>query len=130
MSAESDLAPVLHIERELRHLSVLITQPKSAECLHCYVYRMLEFGCSGLRWARRYRDLKAPRATALDRRLMSKGAGCDCEIFMNGWSLRREYRLYDPESEEYEYPDELPACRGVRVGSIQPCGLWITHSRW
>jgi len=108
----------------------LITQPKPAECLHCYVYRMLEFGCSGLRWARRYRDLKAPRATALDRRLMSKGAGCDCEIFMNGWSLRREYRLYDPESEEYEYPDELPACRGVRVGSIQPCGLWTTHSRW
>ena len=129
MSAEPDLAPVLHIERELRHLSVLITQPKSAECLHCYVYRMLGFGCSGLRWARRYRDLKAPRATALDRRLMSKGAGCDCEIFMNGWSLRHEYRLYDPESEEYEYP-ELPACRGVRVGSIQPCGLWTTHSRW
>ena len=28
MSAESELAPVLHIERELRHLSVEITQPK------------------------------------------------------------------------------------------------------
>jgi hypothetical protein len=47
MSAESDLAPVLHIERELRHLSVLITQPKPGECLNCYVYRMLEFGCTG-----------------------------------------------------------------------------------
>jgi len=71
MSAESDLAPVLHIERELRHLSIQITQPKPRECLHCYVYRMLEFGCTGLRWAKRYRDLRAPRATALDRRLTS-----------------------------------------------------------
>jgi hypothetical protein len=69
MSAESDLAPVLHIERELRHLSVQITQPRAGECLHCYVYRMLEFGCTGPRWAKRYRDLKAPRVTALDRRL-------------------------------------------------------------
>ena len=108
---ESDLAPVLHIERELRHLSFELTQPKPGECLHCYVYRMLEFGCTGLRWATRYRDLKAPRATALAGRLMSKGAGCDCEIFMNGWSLRREYRVYNPETEEYEYPEEVPAVK-------------------
>jgi hypothetical protein len=99
MSGESDLAPVLHIERELRHLSIKITQPKPRECLHCYVYRMLEFGCTGLRWAQRYRDLKAPRATALQHRLMSKGAGCDCEIFLNGWTLRREHQVYDPTSE-------------------------------
>jgi len=129
MSAESDLAPVLHIERELRHLSIQITQPKPRECLHCYVYRMLEFGCTGLRWAKRYRDLRAPRATALDRRLMSKGAVCDCEIFMNGWSLRREYQVYDPKSEEYEYPEALPDCQGVRAGSIQPCGIWTVQSR-
>jgi hypothetical protein len=127
MSAESDLAPVLHIERELRHLSVELTQPKPRECLHCYVYRMLEFGCTGLRWATRYRDLKAPRATALGERLMSKGAGCDCEIFMNGWSLRRAYQVWDPETEEYEYPEEVPACKGVRAGSIQPCGLWTVR---
>jgi hypothetical protein len=130
MSAESDLAPVLHIERELRHLALEITQPKPGECLHCYVYRMLEFGCSGLRWARRYRDIMAPRATALDRRLMSNGACCDCEIFMNGWSLRRAYRTYDPEGEEYEYPEELPGCKGVRAGSVQPCGLWAVQSRY
>jgi hypothetical protein len=129
VSAESDLAPVLHIERELRHLSVLITQPKPGECLHCYVYRMLEFGCTGLRWAKRYRDLREPRATALDRRLMSKGAGCDCEIFMNGWSLRREYKVYDPEGEEYESPEELPECKGVRAGSVQPCDLCTVQSR-
>jgi hypothetical protein len=130
MTAESDLARVLHIEREPRHLSVEITKPKPGECLHCYVYRMLEFGRTGLRWAQRCRDLRAPRATALHRRLMSKGAGCDCEIFMNGWSLRRTYQLWDPETEEYEYPDELLACTGVRVGSIQPCRLWTAHYRW
>jgi hypothetical protein len=127
MTSESDLAPVLHIERELRHLAVSLTQPKPGECLHCYVYRMLEFGCTGLRWAKRYRDLSAPRATALDGRLMSKGAGCDCEIFMNGWTLRREFQVYDAEAEEYEYPDELPGCKGVRRGSVQPCGLWTVR---
>jgi Protein of unknown function (DUF2695) len=129
MTAESDLAPVLHIERELRHLSVEITQPKAGECLHCYVYRMLEFGCTGLRWAKRYRDSMAPRATALDSRLMSKGAGCDCEIFMNGWTLRREHQVYDSEAEEYDYPEELPACKCVRAGSIQPCDLWVVQPR-
>ncbi|HET9778612.1 MAG TPA: DUF2695 domain-containing protein, partial [Propionibacteriaceae bacterium] len=108
MTAEFELAPVLHIERELRHLSVELTQPKPRECLHCYVYGMLEFGCTGLRWATRYRDLKAPRATALGERLMSKGAGCDCEIFINGWSLRRTYQVWDPETEEYDYPKSCP----------------------
>ena len=63
---------------------------------------MLEFGCTGLRWAQRYRDLKAPRATALQHRQRSKGAGCDCEIFLNGWTLHREHQVNDPESEEYE----------------------------
>jgi hypothetical protein len=129
MTAESDLAPVLHIESELRHLSVELTQPKPGECLHCYVCRMLEFGCTGLRWATRYRDLKAPRATALGERLMSKGAGCDCEIFMNGWSLRRTFQVRDPETDEYDYPEKLPACKGVRAGSIQPCGLWAVQDR-
>jgi hypothetical protein len=82
---------------------------------------MLEFGCTGLRWAKRYRDLREPRATALDRRLMSKGAGCDC--------LRREYKVYDPEGEEYESPVELPECKGVRAGSVQPCDLCTVQSR-
>jgi hypothetical protein len=57
---------------------------------------------------------------------MSKGAGCDCEIFMNGWSLHRKYQVYDLDAEEYDYPQELPECQGVRAGSVQPCGLWTT----
>jgi hypothetical protein len=127
MAAESELAPVLHIERELRHLSVQLTQPKPGECLHCYVYRMLEFGCTGLRWAKRYRDLKAPRATALDVRVMSKRAGCDREIFLNGWSMRREYQVYDQRRRNMTI---RRSCTGVRAGSVQPCGLWSAQSRY
>ncbi|MDX6357453.1 MAG: hypothetical protein QOH37_507 [Nocardioidaceae bacterium] len=47
----------------------------SLECLYCYVARMLdEHGrdCT-LRWAGHYRDLRAPRATTLERRLGSMG---------------------------------------------------------
>jgi len=44
-------------------------------------------------------------------------------------TLRYEHQVCDPESEEYEYPEELPACRGVRAGSIQPCGLWMVRPR-
>ena len=40
---------------------------------------------------------------------------------------RREYQGFDPEAEEYDYPEELPACKGVRAGSIQPCGLWTAR---
>ena len=58
---------------------------------------------------------------------MSKGAGCDCEIFMNGWTLSRQYKVYDPESEEYEYPEEQPTCKGVRRGSVRPCDLWTVQ---
>jgi hypothetical protein len=93
ITSESDLAPVLELERELKVTSIEIMEPRQGECLHCYVYRMLEFGCRGLRWTVRYRDTKAPRATALHHRLMSKGAGCDCEIFMNGWALRYEHQV-------------------------------------
>ena len=80
MSAESDLAPVLDIERKLSHLSGLITQPGPGECLDCYVYRMLEFGCTGLRWAERYPRFECTSGQRLRGRLMSKGAGCDCEM--------------------------------------------------
>jgi hypothetical protein len=41
---------------------------------------------------------------------------------MNGWSLRRTYQVWDPETEEYDYPEGLPACRRVRACSIQGAG--------
>ena len=72
-------------EDQLRELAVSLTDVRDGECLLCYVYRMLELGCSGLRWAGRYRDIRAPRATGLERRLGTMGGFCDCEIFMNAY---------------------------------------------
>ena len=72
-------------ERTLRVLSAELTEVRPAECLLCYVHRMLDLGCSGLRWAQRYRDERAPRATALEQRLGQMGGFCDCEIFLNAY---------------------------------------------
>ena len=88
---------VTDTERELRILSTALTEPHEGECLLCYVHRMLEYGCTGLRWAVRYRDMRAPRATALERRLGEKGGYCDCEIFLNG---------YEPAPELWTQPQE------------------------
>lgn len=124
-------------EDELRTLSTELTRPHEGECLLCYVHRMLEFGCTGLRWATRYRDLRAPRATALEDRLGEKGAFCDCEMFLNGYELAPEHWI---RPEEYvddgvtyvpdpSYPDPMPSCRGVRKGSTQGCALWRRYRR-
>ncbi len=129
---------VAETESELRVLAAGITDVLEGECLLCYVWRMLdEFGCTGLRWARHYRDRRAPRATGMERRLGQRGGYCDCEIFLNAYELAPEYWIHPPPSVEdgvtYEedphYPDELPACRGVRKGSTQGCPLWVRHRR-
>ena len=80
----------------------------------------------------KYRDLRAPRATALERRLLSKGAGCDCEIFYNAYTYRPAYLVVDPESGYPEFPeDPLPDCLGVGRGSTQPCALWVRrYGHW
>ena len=46
-------------ETQLRLVSTALTDPGERECLLCYVWRMLEFGFTGLRWATHYRDLRA-----------------------------------------------------------------------
>jgi hypothetical protein len=126
------------IEAELRALSGRLTTPLEGECLFCYVHRMLEFGCDNrLRWACRYRDLRAPRATALEARLGRVGGYCDCEVFLNGFELARELWIH-PEPYEKDglvlqdsphYPDPMPACRGVQAGSTQGCALWVRMRR-
>ncbi len=123
------------LERELRRTSAQLTVPAEHECLPCYVYRMLEFGCTGLRWATHYRDLKAPRATALAGNLMSLGAGCDCEIFYNAYSYRPAYLVADPDTGDPDFPQDPPPCLNVRRGSVQPCALWVRrrgafHGEW
>lgn len=59
--------------------------PHPHECLACYLDRAVDaFGCGGdLRLAQHYRDLLAPRATALEQRLEAGGGYCDCEVLMN-----------------------------------------------
>jgi hypothetical protein len=114
------------VERELATKAADLTTPSDRECVLCFVDRMLDdFGCDcTLRWAKHWRDLCAPSATALERRFGSVGGHCDCEIFLNG---------YDPTwpgAEDEEQPSPRPACRRVsRRGSTRPCGLWRRRTR-
>jgi hypothetical protein len=135
----TQFSDVDEIERELQALSARLTTPSEGECLLCFVHRALDLGCDNqLRWARRYRDLRAPRATGLEERLGRVGGFCDCEIFLNGFQLaddlwvRPEPRVEDGVEylEDPHYPDPMPACRGVRRGSTQGCGLWVRLRRW
>ncbi|WP_022899002.1 DUF2695 domain-containing protein [Humibacter albus] len=93
-----------------------ITAPLPRECLPCYLDRMLrDLQCDGsLRLTRNYRDATAPRATALEHRVMNGGGYCDCEVLMN---------VFIPHDEH------VMPCGGVRRGSTQPCSLWSRHRR-
>jgi len=103
------------LETDLAETSRRLSEPGERECLRCYLVRMLAaFGCNGThRWTERWRDLRAPRATALVERLARRGGCCcDCEVILN---VFRDY----PE----DAPEPLP-CAGVsRAGSTQPCSL-------
>jgi hypothetical protein len=111
-------------ESFLRRRQAEITTPGEGECLCCYVMRQLdEFGCDNrLRHALHYRDVLAPRATGLAASLSRMGGYCDCELFMNGYQLR---------GEDSDAPRAvLPACVGVRRGSVTPCGNWVRIDRY
>jgi uncharacterized protein DUF2695 len=115
-------------ETLVRELADELTGVHPGECLYCYVARMLDdFGCDNqLRWAMRFRDLTAPRATALESRLCDVGGYCDCEIFLNVvvWA--------SPAGgcAEYVRDKELTMCAGVRRGSTQGCVRWTRNSHW
>ena len=125
------MGSIEELEGELVMLSELLTAPNKGECLFCYVYRMLtSHGCDcTLRWARSWRGLRAPGATALERRLGSRGGHCDCEIFLNGWTASPAITRTDPGSYDEIWPDPMPGSPGVRPRSTQPCALWIQMSR-
>lgn len=102
------------VESYVAELQDQLTTPKDRECLACYILRMLdEFGCDNtLRWALHWRDIRAPKATALQRGLERRGGFCDCEIAFNVYP---NYMLLDDDQ-------PLPQCRGVRQrGSTRPC---------
>ena len=105
-------------EELVRAVAASLTVPgRDGECLLCFVARMLDdFGCdTTLRFAKHYRDLRAPRATALEARLGRIGGFCDCEIFMNVMTLA-EHHLKRDETGESRAPERLPICVGVRRG--------------
>lgn len=127
-----------------------MTMPHAGECLACYVDRQLSsFGCDGThRFAQKFRDTTAPRATALEYRLADMGACCcDCEIFLNAY--RPTYQVWIAyrsvvlragrggstanlpdvdEAQDWE-TGPRPPCLGVRRGSTQPCAVWERNRR-
>lgn len=112
-----------HLEQELHELSTALTLPLPRECLVCYVYRMLEFGCHGQFWMRRYRDLRAPRATALEERMCRRGGYCDCEMLHN--AFRPNHYIFECTAEGEFLMEPMPSCMGVRAGSTRPCDMWF-----
>lgn len=117
-----------------RYLQILVDprcQPAPNECLACFVARLLtDFGCdTTLRWAQRFRDLRSPTATGLERRLGSFGGYCDCEIFLNGYRLVRHLLVRDLATDELMAPGQPPVCAGVRSTSTRPCANWERRSR-
>ena len=116
------------IDRELRELTEAMTMPWLHECLVCYIFRMLEYGCRGQQWMQRYRDVCAPRATALELRMARVGGYCDCEVLMNAFLPSPRYFMTDDDGEVVSQP-MLP-CLSVRSGSTQPCRLWITRAEY
>jgi hypothetical protein len=101
------------VETELVELSGQLTEPGEHECLRCYLLRMLkEFGCNGShRWTKRWRDLRAPSARGLPRKLERVGGCCDCEVICNVYP---------------DYPESgrlLPCAGQFQPGSAAPCDL-------
>lgn len=129
----------LPIDLEAEHIvqdataELLFIRP--GECLVCYVDRMVaDVGCdTTLRFAMRFRDARAPRATGLSRRLGYVGGFCDCEILMNGWWMHPRFWSNPPQvvedgivmQDDPEPPDPSPPCAGVRRGSTRPCANWV-----
>lgn len=99
--------------------------PRDGECVLCFVDRLLGVrGCdTTLRWVTRWRQLRAPDVRGLERRLEARGGFCDCEVFLNGWSLREDLQIPD-EDGELTWPSPRPMCSGVRARSTQPCANW------
>lgn len=113
--------PVKELADALKTVKMLL--PYRHECLACYVFRMLENGCDGLKWSKTYRDVRSPRATALERKFPALGGNCDCEVILN---------VYHPNEALWEHDENgdidetrTPSCLSVRRGTIQPCGLWL-----
>ncbi len=80
------------VEQSLWTLSGALTAVEPAECLCCYLVRMLEqFGCDGgHRFTKRWRDVQRPTMPGLIRRLEGRGGFCDCEVVFNVFHSGRQ----------------------------------------
>jgi hypothetical protein len=106
--------------------AVVEVEPQDGECLVCFVARMVgELGCdSSLLWARRFRDLRSPTATALVRKYMDQLVVCDCLIVHKAHQPVRELMERDIHSDELRRPAHLPPCSGVRRTNTRACANW------
>ncbi|MGN6793204.1 MAG: DUF2695 domain-containing protein [Streptosporangiaceae bacterium] len=106
------------VETELVDLARRLTEPRTAECLRCFLLRMLtEFGCDGTyRWTIRWRDVSAAEPGKLLDQLFRRGGCCDCEVLMNVYP-------------DYPNVQEALPCAGIpKPGSHRPCHL--RQLRW
>lgn len=111
--------------------------PRPGECLLCFVGRRLRRRpCDHHRlWLQRFRDLRAPRATALEARLVAQGVRCDCGLLgQHGWRLGGALLRRDlVAARDGDGAGDLPACDGVPRASTRPCALWErrpTREEW
>ncbi|HEX9525854.1 MAG TPA: DUF2695 domain-containing protein [Streptosporangiaceae bacterium] len=101
------------VETELADLAERLTAPARAECLRCFLLRMItEFGCDGtFRWTIRWRDVCAGQPGKLLDQLAGRGGYCDCEVLVNVYP-------------DYPPVDVALSCAGVpKPGSSRPCDL-------
>jgi hypothetical protein len=120
----SETSVAAEAERYLQ--AVVEAEPQEAECLVCFVARMVEeHGCdTTYLWARRFRDLRSPTATGLEKRYWQRLATCDCLIVHEAHRLVRDLMVRDVDTDELEPPARLPFCAGVRRTSTQACLNW------
>jgi hypothetical protein len=120
-------------EQFLRVLSEPGADPQPREGLVCYVARRLRVRPCDHRqlWTMRFRDLRSPRATAVEHRLRAQGVRCDCDLFQrNGFRVTSGPLVRDLLGVRPVRSDEQPACDGVHRTSTQPCALWERRPRW
>ncbi|MBW3084343.1 hypothetical protein KEM60_00530 [Austwickia sp. TVS 96-490-7B] len=113
-------------DADIHVLPVTETWPHPGECLTCYLTRMTsQFGCRGFHWTTRFRDVTAPQATALLRRLSHMGGYCDCEVLMNAYVPRQGLEHPHAAGLMSPLPTTTPTCQRVRRGSTRPCTVWV-----
>ena len=120
----SEISVADEVEHYLQSLHTVV--PQERECLVCFLLRMLtEFGCdASFTWARRFRDLRSPTATALEKRFGQRLVLCDCLIVHKAHRPVRELMVRDLRTDELERPERMPPCSGVRRTSTRACANW------